>query len=150
MEFRILGPLEVLENGSPLPIAGAKQRALLAVLLLEANRVVSAGRLIEELWGEDTPEGGRNTLQVRVSQLRKTLPTAALLTRTPGYVMEVDPTQLDSVRFQELLGQARQAEEAGEMEAAGRLLREGLAALAQSRTRRRISPRPWSRRDQAA
>ena len=127
MEFRILGPLEVLENGSPLPIAGAKQRALLAVLLLEANRVVSADRLIDELWGEATPDDGRNALQVRVSQLRKTVPTAALLTRAPGYVMEVAPSKLDSACFERLLADARVAQAAGEMETAGRLFRQGLA-----------------------
>jgi DNA-binding SARP family transcriptional activator len=127
VEFRILGPLEVLENGSPLPITGVRQRALLAVLLLDANRVVSADRLINELWGEDTPEDGRNALQVRVSQLRKVISSASLLTRAPGYVIEIEPGALDSLRFEELLAGARDAEEAGEMELAGALLREALA-----------------------
>jgi DNA-binding SARP family transcriptional activator len=126
VEFRILGPLEVLENGSPLPIAGVRQRALLAVLLLDANRVVSADRLIDELWGEDTPEDGRNALQVRVSQLRKVISGASLLTRAPGYVIEIEPGALDSLLFEELLATACDAEEAGEMDRAGALLREGL------------------------
>ncbi len=73
MEFRILGPLEVLENGRQLELGGAKQRALLAILLLHANEVVSTDRLIDALWDEDAPETGRKALQVYVSQLRKAL-----------------------------------------------------------------------------
>jgi hypothetical protein len=71
MEFRILGPLQVADGGSVLRLAGAKQRALLALLLLSANETVSSDRLIEELWGGQQPESGRAALQVRVSQVRK-------------------------------------------------------------------------------
>ena len=73
------------------------------------------------------PEDGRNALQVRVSRLRKTLPSASLLTRNPGYVIEVEPRELDSARFEELLARSRQAQEEGDLEAAGGLLRDGLA-----------------------
>jgi len=71
MEFGILGPLEVRQDGRERLIAGAKQRALLAVLLLSANQVVSSDRLVEELWGSEPPESGHAALRVRVSQLRK-------------------------------------------------------------------------------
>ena len=73
MEFGILGPLEVRCDGRERPIAGAKQRALLAVLLLNVNHVVSSDRLVAELWGGEPPESGQAALRVRVSQLRKVL-----------------------------------------------------------------------------
>ena len=74
MRYRILGPLEVLDDGGrPFPLGGRRERVLLATLLLEANRVVSSGRLIEAVWGGDPPETAANALQVHVSKLRKTL-----------------------------------------------------------------------------
>ena len=73
MQFRILGPLEVADGDAVIPLAGAKQRGLLAILLLSANETVSSDRLIDELWGGQSPESGRTALQVRVSQLRKGL-----------------------------------------------------------------------------
>src|SRR6266516_7204797 len=97
MEFRILGPLVVTDSEQVLALGGFKQRALLAILLLNANEVVSSDRLIDELWGEHTPESGRAALQVRVSQLRKALGPAAaqLLTRAPGYVLRLDRDNVD-------------------------------------------------------
>src|SRR5262249_25508733 len=77
MEFRILGPLEVRDGNVVLPVTGEKQRALLAILLLHANDVVSSDRLLDELWGSEPPESGPTALQVRVSQLRKALGPAA-------------------------------------------------------------------------
>lgn len=127
MEFRILGPLEVLENGQPLPITGAKQRALLALLLLERNRVVSADRLIDELWAHESPDRRRNALQARISQLRKTLPDGVLVTRAPGYAITLEPSELDLSQFEELLGQARRAREDGDIEGSRCLLDKGLA-----------------------
>jgi DNA-binding SARP family transcriptional activator len=103
VQFRILGPLEVLgDHGRPLALGGAKQRALLAVLLLHAGQVVSADRLIDELWGEDPPNTARNVVQVYVANLRKVLEparskrTASSLLRTqpPGYLL--DPTGICS------------------------------------------------------
>ncbi len=85
MEFRILGPLEVFENGRQLDLGGAKQRGLVAILLLHANEVVSTDRLIDALWEDDAPETGRKALQVYVSQLRKTLGKERIATRSPGY-----------------------------------------------------------------
>src|SRR6266487_1117978 len=87
MEFRILGPLEVIGDGRPLSIGGVSQRALLALLLLHANEVVSSDRLLDELWADGPPASGATALQVRVSQLRKALGPAGerLETKTPGY-----------------------------------------------------------------
>jgi DNA-binding SARP family transcriptional activator len=84
MDFRILGPLEAHIERRPLPLGGSKQRALLALLLLRANEVVSTGRLLEELW-EEPPASGAKALQVSVSRLRRTLGDGVLRTRPPGY-----------------------------------------------------------------
>src|SRR3990172_9021762 len=110
MEFRILGPLEVSDGERPLRLAGAKQRALLALLLLHPKEVVSQDRLIDELWGEEPPEKAANALQARVSQLRKALGRSgseALVTRAPGYLLEVGPGDLDVERFVRLAGDGR-------------------------------------------
>jgi DNA-binding SARP family transcriptional activator len=102
MEFRILGPLEVrAEGGRTLDFAG-KQRALLAVLLLNANEAVSTDRLIEDLWDGDPPETAAKALQVYVSQLRKLLGRDRLQTKTPGYLLRVETGELDADRFQRL------------------------------------------------
>ncbi|HZE06145.1 MAG TPA: BTAD domain-containing putative transcriptional regulator [Solirubrobacteraceae bacterium] len=113
MQFRILGPLEVAEGDCLVSLPGA-QRALLARLLLSANEVVSADRLIEELWGEDGPESGRAALQVRVSQLRKALggDSRRIATRAPGYVLRVDRDELDLYGFERLVSEADAAEPA--------------------------------------
>jgi len=102
MEFRILGPLEVLENGRQIEVGGAKQRALLAILLLHANEVVSTERLIDALWEDSAPESGRKALQVYVSQLRKALGKERIATRSPGYCLQVEPGELDLSRVQRL------------------------------------------------
>jgi DNA-binding SARP family transcriptional activator len=107
MEFGILGPLEVVEDGRPLELGGAKHRALLAVLLLHANEVVSTDRLIDALWEDQSPEGGRKTLQVYVSQLRKALGKDRLLTQAPGYRLRVEPDELDLARFERLAASGR-------------------------------------------
>ena len=91
MEFRILGPLEAWDGGSEISLGGPKPRALLTLLLLHANEVVPADRLIDDLWGEDLPEDGAAALRVNVSRLRKALPQDVLTTRSPGYVVRVDP-----------------------------------------------------------
>ena len=106
MDFRILGPLEVLSDGEVLDLGGRKQRGLLAVLLVHANEVVSSDRLIDELWGEDVPPTAAKTVQVFVSRLRKALGDDVLVTRAPGYLLRVDPGSLDLQRFEELLAQA--------------------------------------------
>src|SRR5438552_8849439 len=125
MQFRILGPLEVTDDGRELPVAGASQRALLALLLLHVNEVVSSDRLIDELWSAEPPASGVTALQVRVSQLRKALGPAAerLETRPPGYVLRVRPEELDLDRFTRLLNEADGAEPS----VAAGMLREALA-----------------------
>src|ERR1700694_127964 len=104
MEFRVLGPLEVTDGGRVVPVNGSKQRAVLALLLLNAGRVVSSDRLLDELWGDEPPESGATALQVRVSQLRKALGDggSAVKTRPPGYVIELRPEQLDLYAFERL------------------------------------------------
>ena len=106
-EFRLLGPLEAVVDGTPVQLAAAKPRALLALLLLNRNRVVSTERLIDELWGDDPPAQATKTLQVYVSQLRKALGTERLGTRAPGYLLRIDEGELDLDRFEQLIQQAR-------------------------------------------
>jgi DNA-binding SARP family transcriptional activator len=107
MQFRILGPLEVADRGRLVSLAGA-ERALLAVLLLSANEVVSSDRLIDELWGAHSPRSGRTALQVRVSQLRKALGAegSRIVTRPPGYMLQLDSEELDLSRFERLVAEA--------------------------------------------
>jgi DNA-binding SARP family transcriptional activator len=123
MEFRILGPLEVEDEGRLIPVGGTKQRALLALLLLHASEVVSQDRLIDELWAGSPPDSGRAALQVHVSQLRKALGRDLILTQPPGYLIRVSDGELDLHRFGRLVARARTEEPAQ----AARLLREGLA-----------------------
>jgi DNA-binding SARP family transcriptional activator len=107
MEFRILGPLEVSDEGGQVSLGGGKPRALLAGLLLHPNEVVSADRLIDELWGEDSPERAAAALRVNVSRLRKALPHDVLATKSPGYVIRVEPEELDLHRFERLVDEGR-------------------------------------------
>jgi DNA-binding SARP family transcriptional activator len=114
LEFRVLGPLEVAANGAPLPLGGAKQRAVLALLLLHANEVVSTDRLIDELWGDSPPESAANMLQGYVSHLRKTLEPGRrrgehelLVSRAPGYMLQIASDQLDAERFERLASEGR-------------------------------------------
>jgi DNA-binding SARP family transcriptional activator len=122
MDFRVLGPLEVRAGDGPLPLGGERQRAVLALLLLSANRVVGRERLIHDLWGEQPPETAVATLQAYVSRLRKLLPDGVLLTRPPGYLVVVEHGELDLLRFESLVAKARKAE----AERAAQLLREAL------------------------
>src|SRR6266545_2210423 len=103
MDVRILGPLEVRAQGRPLRLGGPKQRALLAVLLLHDGEVVSRERLIDELWGESPPKTAPDVLRVLVSKLRKTLGPGLVRTCAPGYLLGIDPDEVDSTRFGRLL-----------------------------------------------
>ena len=123
MEFRILGPLEVLDDGLPIALGGSKQRALLALLLLNAGEVVSRDRLVDGLWGDSPPETAPTALQVYVSQLRKAIGREVIETRTPGYSIHVGEGQLDLQRFEQLVEAARGVEPPE----AAKLLREALA-----------------------
>jgi DNA-binding SARP family transcriptional activator len=133
LEFRILGPLDVVADGVSLKLGGAKQQVVLAALLHEPNRVVSVDRLIEWVWSDELAE--RNaTLQVYVSNLRRLLaPLGAadertfVVTRRPGYLFQVEPTELDSLHFETLRGDAATALQGGSLEEAAEKLRRALA-----------------------
>jgi DNA-binding SARP family transcriptional activator/tetratricopeptide (TPR) repeat protein len=116
MEFRILGPVEVWGGAQRLPIGGSKPRALLAVLLLHGNQVVTTERLVDELWGEAPPTTARNLVQVYVSRLRQALhlrdqggQVPRLVTRPSGYMLRVEPGELDLQCFEDLTAEARRA-----------------------------------------
>jgi class 3 adenylate cyclase len=126
VEIRILGPLEVRGGDGPLPLGGAKQRALLALLVLDANRVVSRERLIDGLWGDEPPEAAVTSVQVYVSRLRKLLPDGALVTQPPGYVLQVPPEEVDLFRFERLLAEGRTALAGYDPERAARLVRDAI------------------------
>jgi DNA-binding SARP family transcriptional activator len=125
-DFRLLGPLEAVVDGNPVPLAAAKPRALLALLLLNRNRVVPTERLIDELWSDEPPARATKTLQVYVSQLRKVLGPERLLTRPQGYLLRIEPGELDLERFEELTADARDRLEQGDAVTARERLREAL------------------------
>jgi predicted ATPase/DNA-binding SARP family transcriptional activator/Tfp pilus assembly protein PilF len=126
LEFKLLGHLEVEEDGRVLAVGGKRQRALLSLLLLHANAVVPRDRLIDALWGEHPPETAPNALQVAVHALRKLLGADRIVTRGPGYLLRVEAGELDLRRFLELVDRSR-----AEAPAAGaETLREALALWA--------------------
>ena len=110
VQFRILGPLEVWRDGRVIPITAPRQRSLLAVLLLNANRVLGRDELIERLWEGHAPRTARAALQNAVSELRRILGTGILESAPPGYRLNVRMEDLDSLRFQTLVDEARDAE----------------------------------------
>ena len=144
MDYRILGPLEVTVGDRALALGGAKQRALLAVLLLHAGEVVSADRLVDELWGERAPPGAPKTLHAHISRLRKALDTngadppeangepsgassrGVLVTQGHGYLLRVEPGELDLDRFQAVLEAGRGEMANGDPQRAADTLRAGL------------------------
>jgi DNA-binding SARP family transcriptional activator/pimeloyl-ACP methyl ester carboxylesterase len=126
MDVRILGPFDVSESGHLVALGRGKQTALLARLVLDANRVVSVDNLIDDLWGEDPPETAAKMIQVYVSQLRKLLPAEMLRTRAPGYLLELQPGSVDLERFEALLAEGRSALAAGRADEAASRLREAL------------------------
>ena len=109
LEFRIMGPLEVLREDRTVDLGAPRQRAVLAVMLLRANEVVPRERLIDEIWGEGVPASAPNMIQVYVSGLRKALGGGVLLTQAGGYVLRVTEAQVDAARFTALVAQARDA-----------------------------------------
>jgi DNA-binding SARP family transcriptional activator/streptogramin lyase len=127
VEFRILGPLEVTDGGGEVSFDAPKQRALLGVLLLHPNEVVSSERLIDELWGERPPATATKVVQTYVSQLRRALGADMIVTRTPGYVMRVDEGTLDAARFRHLTSEGRAFAVRGEHAQADERYREALA-----------------------
>jgi DNA-binding SARP family transcriptional activator len=130
VEFRILGPLEVVEDGNPVALGTLKERLVLAVLLLHANEFVSRDRLIDDLWGEAPPPTARKAVNVYISQLRKTLGRGGhdpIATASGGYRLRLEPEQLDAERMQQLLEQARESVSKGEHADAAERFRSALA-----------------------
>jgi DNA-binding SARP family transcriptional activator len=126
LEFRILGPLEVIQDGEPVPLGGPKQRATLAILLLDANRVVSVERLADDLYSGAAPVTAVTQVQRQISELRKLLGTDAIETRAPGYAIRLAPEQLDLRRFEHLAEKATRALAQGETSAAAGLYSDAL------------------------
>jgi DNA-binding NarL/FixJ family response regulator/DNA-binding SARP family transcriptional activator len=130
VEYRILGPLEVVDEGEPVPLGRLKERLVLAVLLLHANEFVSRERLIDELWGESPPPTAKKAINVYVSQLRKALTRNGLdpiATEDGGYRISIGADELDVLHLRRLLASARQRAAAGELEAAAEYFGEALA-----------------------
>ncbi len=108
-QYRVLGPLELLANGRQIKLDAPKQRAILAMLLIHANEVVSTDRLLEAVWGEQAADTGLSTLRYHVSKLREVLPEDAVATKSPGYLLDVGPDAVDKIRFERLVTEARKA-----------------------------------------
>ena len=106
MEFRLLGPLEVVDRGRTVPLGGRKQRVVLARLLLRANQAVPIGALIDQVWGDDPPAAARNSLQTYVSHLRKSLGNDRIGSGPGGYTLAALPDEIDVKRFEVLVERA--------------------------------------------
>jgi YVTN family beta-propeller protein len=114
LDYRILGPFEVATNGRSLALSGVQQRALLALLVIHRNQALTTDRLIDELWGNQTPATAVKTLQGYISNLRKVLPADAIVTQGRGYVLTVEPDRVDVARFEQLIAEGRRALDAGD------------------------------------
>ena len=126
MEFRILGPLEAIDETGPVDLAGGKQKALLALLLLHADRAVSVARIVDDLWGEEVPASAPKMVQIYVSLLRKQLPQGLIQTRPPGYRFDLDGHSLDLRAFERLHTTGREALASGRPQDAATTLRRAL------------------------
>jgi predicted ATPase/DNA-binding SARP family transcriptional activator/tetratricopeptide (TPR) repeat protein len=128
VEFRVLGTLEVLDNGGhPVELRGSKLRTLLTALVLRAGQPVSADQLFDLLWGDSPPSGAANALQAQISKLRRLLTDAPLDGRDGGYVLTIDPQQIDFERFTRLASAGHDHLAGGRHAEASAALREGLA-----------------------
>ncbi|MFI0407421.1 BTAD domain-containing putative transcriptional regulator [Actinomadura sp. 3N508] len=128
MRFGVLGPVEARIDGAPVPVGGPSVRAVLAMLLLEAGRIVPSGRLIDGLYGDEPPVGAANALQSQVSRLRRGLGDAALVEHLPaGYRIAVDADDVDVHRFERLARDGRRALADGRHRAAAGAFAEALA-----------------------
>jgi DNA-binding SARP family transcriptional activator len=127
VQFRVLGPVEVLLDEEVVRLPAAKPRALLALLLLSRNRVVPVAQLVDELWGERPPETATKALQGYVSQLRKVVGADRVLTKPPGYSLRVDEGELDLDRFEQLAREGRELLLDGDAGAASQRLTEALS-----------------------
>ncbi|HUP33171.1 MAG TPA: BTAD domain-containing putative transcriptional regulator [Gaiellaceae bacterium] len=127
LEFRLLGPLEAVLDGHTIALGGVRQRALVALLLVRANEVVSRDRLIEDLWRDHAPETASNALAALVTRLRRVLPADVLVTKPGGYSIEIDADSIDVQRFERLVEEGRRALAAGDYGEASSLLRNALS-----------------------
>jgi YVTN family beta-propeller protein len=131
LEFRVLGPIEVSDDGRDLALGGPKQRALLADLVLNAGSIVSTDRLIDDLWADASPPAASHTVETYIARLRRVLRDGArpevLLTRAPGYLLDAEPGQVDAFRFQQLVKDGTAAAGRGDHEQASALLGAALA-----------------------
>src|SRR6201982_915710 len=126
MQVRLFGELEALAGGVPVPVRGAKQRALLALLALQRGQPVSADRLIDVLWGDGQAAHPANALQAQIGQLRRILRPAAILTTEAGYALDAGPDDVDVIRFEQLVAEGRRLAAGGEMALASAALGEAL------------------------
>jgi DNA-binding SARP family transcriptional activator len=127
VQFAILGPLELRDGDVAVALGGVRERSLLAILLLNANELVSTDRIVDELWGDRPPKRAVKTIQVYVSRLRKILGADAIVTRPPGYVLHVDDEQFDLPQFERLAADGRRALSSGDLATARERLRDALA-----------------------
>jgi predicted ATPase/DNA-binding SARP family transcriptional activator len=129
VQVLVLGPLEVRDDdGAVVPLSGARIRALTALLALEAGRVVCTDRLIDSLYGDEQPQRAGNALQLHVSRLRRAVkPSGAIVTRPPGYLLDLGPDDVDALQLERLVAQGRALLEAGAPGGASPLLRQALA-----------------------
>ena len=107
VEFRILGPLEVVDDGRSVALGGRKQKVVLARLLMRTNQMVSTSTLIDEVWGDEPPEAVRSSLQSYISHLRKALGDGRIRSGSGGYALSATPEEIDAKRFESLIDQAR-------------------------------------------
>jgi DNA-binding SARP family transcriptional activator len=126
VEVMLFGEFEVASGGVPLPVRGAKQRALLALLALSRGTPVSADRLIDQLWGDSQPAKAANALQAQIVQLRRTLGASAIVTSESGYALDVTPDDVDAARFEDLVADGRRLSAEGEVARASAVLGDAL------------------------
>ena len=124
MEVRFFGEFEAVAGGLPVPVRGAKQRTVLALLALHRGQPVSADRLIDALWGDGQVANPVNALQAQIGQLRRTLGATAIVTSDAGYALDIGPDDVDAARFEQLVANGRRLLEEGEMALASTTLRE--------------------------
>jgi predicted ATPase/DNA-binding SARP family transcriptional activator len=154
IQFRVLGAVEAVGDDGPVALGGPKQRALLAVLLLNANKVLSRDELVDALWGEDPPRSAVSSLQVYVHGLRRVLGQERIERQGTGYRIQLAPDELDVARFERLveqasgaLGSGRAADAAGDLRRALELWRgEPLADLTEEPAYRKAAPQLAERR----
>ena len=126
VEVKLFGEFEVVRGGVPIPVRGAKQRALLALLALNRGNPVSADRLIDQLWGDGQTAKPANALQAQIVQLRRTLGASAIVTSESGYALDISAADLDTARFEDLVAEGRRLSTEGEVARASAVLGDAL------------------------